>query len=422
MNIELIIPPNPYLGDDMRNVPLGLLYVAAAVKPYYNVRINDLRSKTIDEFESLIGDADIYGITASTPDYLLAVDIAKIIKNKHSKSWVVLGGIHASALPYKIDQIFDKVVIGEGEKSILKIIEDYKNGDNSNRYYQAEFIQNIDEILQPARELLPFNSVFSNNAFAVNDEPAGTLITSRGCPSRCSFCASQVWKYNVRFRSPNNVYNEIHDMISKYGIKKYRFQDDTMTLKRDRLKELCELIAPLNITWRTTTRVDQSDIERLKMLKDAGCEEVGFGIESLDNNVLKKNAKGTNLKQIYEAMKNTKDIGLKTRLFFIIGLPGETPGYTDRLEKFLNDTSPDGIDVSTLVPYPGTDIYNNPDKFNIKLKHDKYDIYHMTLGLRDNEIDRPLTFIHDVLSEDEIISERKKSLELIKNYKLIKNY
>lgn len=423
LRIELLIPANPYLGDDKRNPPLGLLYIASiADEKGYSVKITDLRSRRLEELPGLIGNADIYGVTASTPDYPMALEIARIAKSKNSSSWTVLGGIHATAVPKDISTDFDKVVIREGEHSFLQIIEDYKNGRKDQRFYESPYIENLDEIPFPARQLLPFDSVFSKDAFSVHGDYAGTLITSRGCPNKCSFCSSEVmWGKRVRFRSPDNVIGELEEMI-KMGIKSFRFQDDTMVLRKERLTELCKKMIPLGIKWRATTRVDHADLDMLKLMKDAGCEELAFGIESLLPEVWKINSKYINMEKIHDALENTRKAGLHSRLFFIIGLPGEKPGYANRLNKFLESENPDGVDVSTMVPYPGSDIFNNPQKYGFVLKPKDFSLYHMTLGLKPGEVERPLTFSHGTMTQEEIISERQQSLEIIKQRKLIKNF
>jgi len=296
--------------------------------------------------------------------------------------------------------------------------------NNNKRFYNEAYIEDLDSIPFPARHLLPIDAAFSKNAFSSGDqEYAGTLITSRGCPNSCSFCASEtMWGRKVRFQTPENVENEIKQIIKDYGVHNFRFQDDTMVLKRKRLEELCSRIKPLGIRWRATTRVDHSDKEMLELMADSGCEELGYGIESLSQAVLDKNAKGIKLEDIPRALRNTREAGLKSRLFFIIGLPGEEKGYSQRLEEFLEKESPDGVDISTMVLYPGTDLFNNPEKYGLKIENQDYGAYHMTLGLIPGEIDRNPTFSHDILSTSDIIDERKKSLEIIKKRKAIKNF
>jgi len=424
IRLELIILPNPYLGDDMRNLPLGLLYLAAVTeKEGYSVKITDLRSHSPEKFNEFIGNAEIYGITAATPDYPLAKKIAEIINTRNPKSWIILGGVHATAVPEKIDTVFNKIVIGEGEIALIKILKDYEQGNNNQRIYVGESVKNLDDIPFPARHLLSFKSVFNENALFKGAGPTAAIITSRGCPNNCSFCASNImWHRQVRFRSPDNVIAEMKDVIKKYGVKNFRIMDDTFTLNKPRLKEMCEKIKHLDIRWRIETRVDYVDQEILRWLKEAGCEELAFGIESPNQEVLDRAIKGINLEQAKKMIRISHESGLATRLFFIIGLPGEKPDFADRFIKFIEETNPDAVDLSTFVPYPGSDIYCNPKKYGIKIKDQDFSIYNISLGLRPGEIEREFTFEHDVMTNEQLITERKKALEFIKSRKMVKNF
>jgi anaerobic magnesium-protoporphyrin IX monomethyl ester cyclase len=424
IKIDFMVPPSSYLGDPMRNPPLGILYIAAvAEKEGYGVKITDLRGKPPESFPQLIGKSDIYAITATTPDYPAAKEMAKIAKSKNKKAWIVIGGVHATSVPEKIDPVFDKVVIGEGEISVLRVLDDYKKGDNGTRFYQGEMVKDLDSLPFPARHLLPFDSVFSPHALFYGAGPTATIITSRGCPYDCSFCASKtMWHRRVRFRSPKNIIEEIKHVIDTYGVKNFRFHDDTMTVKKDWLKEICNGIKPFGIKWRAGTRVDNVTYEIMKMMKEAGCDEIAFGIESLDQGVLDRANKRIRLPDVYKAVKVAKEAGMCVRLFFIIGLPGEKPGYADRLIRFCEEANPDAVDVSTLVPFPGCDIYKDPKNFGFDMDTGDFEEYVMTRGLGKEEIDTDFIFKHDVMSNEELKAERKKILEYIKSRKMVKNF
>ncbi|UCC95697.1 MAG: B12-binding domain-containing radical SAM protein [Candidatus Omnitrophota bacterium] len=425
VKINFIIPPNPYLGDDRRNVPLGILYVASmAESAGYDVSITDLRGICAEEWRNAIAEADVYSIVAATPDYPLAVTIAKTVKAMHESSLTVLGGTHATCVPEEIGKEFDKVVIGEGELAFLDILDDFRNNKSNKRFYHRELIKDLDSIPFPARHMLPFNSLFSKNALAVGGESTGTIITSRGCPNSCSFCANtKVWRRKIRFRTPDNVTDEIKQIIYKYGIKSFRFQDDNLLFKKDRMVELCKKMEPLGIKWRGLARLDSlNDLSVLKLMKKAGCLELGFGIESLMQEVLDKNSKAVKLKDIHSAFENMRQAELKSRIFLILGLPGERKGFTKRLNDFLDNENPYAVNIATMVPYPGTDIYNNPEKYNIKLKTKDFSQYLMSVGLMEHEADKPLIFEHDCLTEDEILEERKKAFVLLKSRNKIKNF
>ena len=142
MKVNLIIPPDPFLGDDKRNAPLGILYIASVAREAgYNVSVTDLRGKKEDDLtKHLKLDCSVYGFTSSTPSYYNALNLAREIKLQNSKALTVLGGIHATSLPEKINPEFDKVVIGEGENSFLQLLNDIKENKNK-RFYQSENIK-----------------------------------------------------------------------------------------------------------------------------------------------------------------------------------------------------------------------------------------------------------------------------------------
>jgi len=421
MKLELIVPPSPFLGDEKRSAPLSILYLAAVARNQCEVKINDLREKS----QSLeVGDADIYGITATTPDYPAAKKIAEICKKKNPKAWIVLGGVHATALPNEIDAIFGKLIVGEGEISLMEILKDYELGNNEKRIYSSEMIQDIDTIPFPARDLAEFDSVFSKNAlFSGDSEYATTIMTSRGCFNNCSFCASdKMWHRKLRFRSAENVLDEIKEIKDKWGVRNLRFQDDTMTLNEERLKKLCAGMKALGIRWRVGTRVDKVNYEMLKMMKESGCDEVAYGIESLDQDVLNKNSKNIKIEDIDRAMRASKAAGMMIRAYFIIGLPREKPGFADRIERFAKEYSPEAINIHTFVPFPGSPVYHNPEKYGIKLKDKDFSSYIMTLGLGKGELEQDFTFVHDVMSEEQLKEERRKAIEFVRDMKLVKNY
>jgi len=425
MIVSLIIPPSPFLGDQKRNTPLGILYIASWLEQHgHRVFVTDLRNVDKEYWNYKIHYGEIYGITATTPEYPYAVDIAKEIKFLNSDSIIILGGVHCTATPSTIDPIFDKVIRGEGEMAILELIYDLKNGKDR-RFYtcptQIDRIEDINTIPFPARHLLPEPSIISCTS-TIMGERATSIIGSRGCPYNCAFCSSKVmWERKVRFRSPDNIISEIKYLIERYNVKHFRFQDDTMTLKRSWITELCEKIKPLNVTWRCTTRVDQSEPDILQIMKDAGCYEIAYGIETLEDKILKMTNKDITTEQMIQAIKNAHSVGLKTRLFFMIGLPGQDINIADNIIKFIEETKPSAVDLSTFVPMPGSDIYNNPSKYGIEIMEQDWSKYTMSKGLYGNELEHPFIFKHDILTDDELRMLRRKILEYFNGHNLIHN-
>ncbi len=420
MKIVLIILPHSFLGDQKRNCPLGIFYIAAVLEQNgYCVEIVDLRSLEEHEFLEKIPPADLYGISATTPDYNMALIVAKLIKENH-KAFIVLGGSHVTALSEKVDDVFDKLVIGEGELAIINLLQDLKN-DVEKRVYKSPLVEDLDSIPFPPRQLLPFDSVFSRK-LVTPGIPATTLITSRGCPYNCSFCASKkMWGQTVRFRSPDNVIKELKLIINNFGVKEFRFQDDTIGLNKKRLFDLCEKMEPLKIRWRGHTNINASSYEILEAMKRAGCEEMGYGIESVSQNILNINNKKVKVEKMYEALANARKAGLRTRLFFIISLPGEEPGVADRTIDFIKKTRPSGVDLSTFVPFPGSDIFENPEQFGIEIPLVNYQDYVMTLGLYKDERESGFFYKHPGISREELIDERERILSFISEYNLALN-
>ena len=421
MTVSLVIPPSPFLGDQKRNPPLGIMYVAAFIeKNNYDVKLTDLRDFNKKEWLSHIPYGDVYGITATTPEYPYAIEIAKQIRQRDKKSVIVLGGVHASAEPQKINKVFDRVVIGEGEYSMLNILKDIENNVQK-KYYTSPFIKDLNSLPFPARHLLKYDSIVSSK-LTIKDQPATAIMGSRGCPYNCAFCVSKLmWDRRVRFRTTDNVIEEIREIIDKYGVRHFRFQDDTITASKKWIRDLCSKLIPLNVVWRAATRVDHSDRDILQVMKEAGCYEIDYGIETISDNVLELNNKQITVDEMHVAIKNAKDVGLKTRLFFMIGLPGQTLAVADDIISFIETVQPDGADISTFIPFPGSDIYNNPQKYGIEILTKNFTKYFITQGLYGNEAERSFIFKHDILSDDELKGLRKKLLNYISKYNFILN-
>jgi radical SAM superfamily enzyme YgiQ (UPF0313 family) len=421
MKTVLIIPPSPFLGDQKRNPPLGIRYIASFLEKHgYNIELVDLRDLDEDKWTNRIPYADIYGITATTPEYPLAVKIAYKLEVRDKKSLVVLGGFHATTQSKKLDTVFDRVIIGEGELSMLNLLKDYEKGVKK-EYYVSPRIEDLDSLPFPARHLLPFDSVINTN-LCVKGKPATALIATRGCPYNCAFCASNaMWGKKVRFRSPDNVISEIKEIIERYNVYHFRFHDDTITLNKNWLFELCTKIEPLNIHWRANTWINTSQKDVLEAMYKAGCYEIDYGIEDLSEKVLRISNKKVKVKDMHTAIKNAKEVGLKIRLFFMIGLPGQDRDVAKNIIRFIEEKRPDGVDLSTFVPFPGCDIYKNSSKYNMRILNTNFSDYVMTLGLYGDEAKKDFIYTHDTLTNEELKQKRLEILEYIKAYNLSLN-
>jgi anaerobic magnesium-protoporphyrin IX monomethyl ester cyclase len=355
MRIELIHPPHPMASEDRLDAPLGLLYVAANLEAHgHNVVVNDLSGMS----EWNIGFADLYGITSYAPTMHISEKIARLCRSKNSKSIIVTGGAHPTAVPETISDAFDSVVIGEGEDAILKIIDDYPT---PKRFYRCPLNSNLDEYPDAAYHLIDPSSY--KRTFG--GELSLTILTSRGCPYRCAFCGLDQSHRTVKYRSPRRVVDEIIRIKNRHGITKFNFQDDAFTINKKRLRELLGLLKPLNIGFRVHGRVGCDSRDDYFALKDAGCEVVAWGIESGSQKILDRMNKNVTVQENEMAIQWAREAGLTSRAFFVIGFPGETEETIEETKWFIERTDPDQFFVSNFVPFPGTDVWNHPDKYGV---------------------------------------------------------
>jgi radical SAM superfamily enzyme YgiQ (UPF0313 family) len=357
LEVELIHPPHLESIEDRLDAPLGLLYIAANLERNgYFVKINDLSGKTPSEWK--IGEADIYGVISYAPTIGTSEHIAKICKEINPKSKVVTGGAHPTAVPEEMSGFFDIVCIGEGEEAMLDIMEDYPN---TKRFYKKPLDRDLDKYPDPAYHLV---DLFSYKR-TIGGEQAITMLTSRGCPYKCAFCGLPNHHKTVKRRSPEKVAEEIRLIQEKYGINKFNFQDDTFTIDNRRLEKMLNLFKPLKIGFRAHGRAGLDREEDYFRLKESGCEIIGWGIESGSQKILDAMNKQVTVQQNEEVIKWAKDAGITTRAFFVFGFPGENRRTMEETMEFIERTDPDQFFVSNFVPYPGTDVWDNPEKYGI---------------------------------------------------------
>ena len=310
-------------------------------------------------------------MTATSPQWNSAVKISERLAKEHPNSLRIIGGNHISYdLTLGNTTKFNVCVAGEGEQILEVILRNpQKWKAESPIGIRTDPIENLDAIPFPARHLIDW-SQYKRGIFWGKKmlEPAVGIVTSRGCPGACIFCGSaQIFGHRTRFRSISNVVAEIKQVISEMGYHGFNFHDDTLCVNRDRAMELCREFNQLDIVWRCLTRVNTVDEEILTNMKEAGCKEIIYGIESYSQKILNNLHKGSTVKQNLNAMKLTKKVGIQTKAGIIVGSPGETWETIEATKKGLRECPPDYWNVSVFTPYPGSQIYANPEKFNVKI-------------------------------------------------------
>jgi len=420
MKVLLIRPHTPRTaigtrGGDVKTlegmeIDLGLPYIASYLETQgREVEILDL-SLYSEPFEILknklkIYKPDIVGITANTPHIFNARSVALITK-RLTNAFTVIGGIHASSLPIRTLEefsMFDFLVEGEGEMTFQDLLTNlesendiskvkgiaFRDNDQIRLNPPREPIKNIDELPFPARhklEIYKYVPPVGNYYYL----PSTGLISSRGCPYACTFCSRGGTRLSrkVRFRSPENVIEEIEDCIKRFGIRDFRFYDDVLTIPRSRIEKLCELIIEkkLDIKWNCYSRVDHVDENLLKTMKHAGCYHIKYGVEVGTGKALKIINKGTTLEQAKKAIKYTKKVGIEAKASFMLGIPGETIEDTKETIKFAKLLSPDYATFTILTPLPGSKIFDDALENNM-LFHTKWDLYSEMEPILRNQAD-----------------------------------
>jgi len=386
MNIVLLNPrlktwsPNIY-------VPLGLAYIAAVLEQEgYSVEIVDLNVERMndEDLQRKIRNTDIVGITGIITEYeeiLMLVDIAK---KGNAEATVVLGGPLATTLPQELLKVSqaDFIVVGEGEKTIVSLVSAIEHDDSFTDVkgiaYRvgsqivvtepAEPIADLDTIPFPARHLLDMNrylrNYFDSFGFKINGFgkiKSTNLITSRGCPYNCTFCFRGMWGNKWRGRSPENIIDEMELLYTRYGVNGFFFNDDTFVLDKKRIFEFCELLNErrLNVAWYCNGRVNLMTKELLEAMYDAGCRGIAYGIESGNQQILDLMKKNITLDQVRRVVKWTKEAGINTTGYFMIGMLGETTATIRETMAFARELELDFYGFSLTTPFAGTQLYDS---------------------------------------------------------------
>lgn len=362
--------------DDKLDPPLGLMYMAAVARRNdMEVRIVDLPFVKREDWQDAIGYADYYGITVYSASLYHCRDVIKIMRANNPACKVVAGGPHPTSLPgMTLNEGFDLVVRKEGE-SVIPFLDMIKG-----RIVTGSQLCFLDELPMPARDLVDIHAYTRT----VAGKKATSVVTSRGCPFNCAFCCKDVFGSKVRLFSIERVVKEIKSIIKNYGIGAFIFYDDTLTLNKKRLKELCEALKPLDIVFRCNgnarTKCDY------QLLYEAGCREICFGIESGSQEILNFINKQVTVEQNRIAIRDAQRAGILVKAFLMIGNPGESVYTVEQTKKFINEADPDQFTLFTFVPLPGCDIWKNPEKYGVKIIDRDFRKYYNIAGDNDGGI------------------------------------
>jgi anaerobic magnesium-protoporphyrin IX monomethyl ester cyclase len=396
----LLINPRFQLPIDTRTTPhLGLAYLAAVSERRGDeVRLFDMDIEDV-KLTDFVNDyrPDIVGITSNTPQVKQGWQAAREIKSVLDVP-IVQGGPHVSALPEESASRpeIDIVARGEGEDTWINLCEVVERAKAANPNFKSQ------DLLDPEKKLLdgvlgityqlpsgkirhaherpaiadldslpyPAYKYFKMDRYtslqpamdAIEMGKSFSIMTSRGCPYRCTFCSQSVMAEKWRARSPESVVKEWKHLVVDLGAKEIGILDDSANINRKRLHDLCDqLIAEkLNhVPWILINgiRANLADEELLKHMKEAGLLRLAFGVETGDEDILESIDKRVTHDQIRAAFKNAKKVGLETVGFFIIGLPGDTEETMEKTIRFACELDPLVANFSMMTPYPGTKVW-----------------------------------------------------------------
>lgn len=392
--MRVLLTNPPWVTDERRGVvagsrwshsitgykpfPFFLAYAAAVLEEGgHEVMAIDAVASDLDD-ESFIREVrrfspEVTVMETSTPSIKSNLVVAERVKEE-TECRLVLCGPHVSALPEEAlrNEFVDFVAIGEYEFTLLELVEAleerrdprvrgiaFRTREGVTVTERRPPVDPLDRLPFPARHLFPMHAY---HELFCQHRPNLQMLTSRGCPYRCIFC---LWPSTIYFgrkhrpHSPGRVVNEMEHVIEEYNPREIYFDDDTATLPRDRILEICALIRERGISakWSMMGHVMTVDREMLGEMAAAGCIGIKFGVESADPEILRRSKKYLKLEKVKRVVGWCKELGIKSHLTFLLGLPGESVDSIKKTINFALSVDPDSVQFSIAVPFPGTEFY-----------------------------------------------------------------
>lgn len=402
MRVLLINPPFSYYSRHLLiGEPLSLLYLASFLRKYgHKVGVLDAVAGNIirrgegwhyglldHELIERIKEfrPDLVGITCPFSLRINStLNVARLVKRIDKKIITVVGGIHPTIFPLETTshEEIDYVIVGEGEESFLSLVRHissanfskhisvdgcaYKDGKETKLNPKKNFIEDLDMIPFPARELIAMEFYIQKQSilYGLGKRRSTSIITSRSCPNRCTFC-SMFLSHGTKWRgrSVQNVFEEIKLLIERYRIEEIFFMDDNLTFDKRRMMELCEMILRkgLKFRWNTPNGVAAQSLDRelLTIMKKAGCVNICIGIEAGNETVRNKIIrKGLSEETIRKTLSICSKAGLPVVGLFILGIPGESESTFKDTIRMVKELPFSMIATSFFTPFPGTKLYD----------------------------------------------------------------
>jgi anaerobic magnesium-protoporphyrin IX monomethyl ester cyclase len=390
MRVLLINPPysaEERYGKDLGkfgplNEPLGLAYLAANLeKGGHDVSILDAPALEVTK-EGICdhikkNEYGLVGVTMLTPMFNRSMEIVKGVKSLFPDILIVVGGPHPTILPEETlntNREIDFAVIGEGEIILLNLVNALENnkpidGISGVAYRKGnkviinpppQLVADLDELPIPARHLLPMHAYHITRSRA-KSEHAFTVSVARGCPFNCAFCC-RIFGRKARHHSVERIIEEIRMLVETYDAKEINLEADTLTVNRKFIMALCDAIInsglSKQVAWTCEARIDTVDEDVLKKLKEAGCWQTSYGVETGSQRLLDLVHKDITIEKIEKTFAITKKVGISIRAFYMLGIPTETREESLKTIAFAKKLDARWSQFTLFTPYPGTELYD----------------------------------------------------------------
>jgi radical SAM superfamily enzyme YgiQ (UPF0313 family) len=378
VNIVLVYPPTRHKVPWLASLPCLGGYLK---RKGYSVRVIDAPflnlgvTETLKEIQRL--DPMVIGVSIPLTDLMHeGREFLKIVRRAFPNKILLCGGIHPTLVPEDVALHCNAVIVGEGElitDEILHRVREGKEfrtvpglcyvGENATLTFTdpAQPAPNLDDLGPPDWSLIPFRNWDKRTFLAVGNDFTLPMYASRGCPFNCAFCANaKLTGRRMRFRTVELVVDEMEKIVKDYDVHSFFFEDEVFTLNPERVERFCDELdrRGLHLRWACQTRADCVSEESIARIRRSGCEQIGFGLESADPEILQIMRKELDLDEVREAVRICKKHKLWVNLSSLIGVPGETVESVRRTLRFLEECDPDFPYCFCFVPYPGTDLFD----------------------------------------------------------------
>src|SRR3990167_3453610 len=363
MKIALFNPPSPFLLDDLVFPPLGVLQVAAALENAgHDVCVTDLGGKS--NYKEATRDVaklkfDAYGITTTTQQFPMAIDIYNVIREEDPGKKIIVGGPHPTVMPSSCS-MFDVIVLGDGEDAVLEALQT----DAPKLIDRAStVVKGTLKYILPARHLIDLNA-YKYTLYGIKGT---SVLTEAGCPFNCSFCCGRSTNFyrRVRTRNPDEFVEELVHLRERYGIGAAMDFSDEINLLTEPLLTLCKKIKPLKMKFRAFVKANIFDDRQAEAMAEAGFVELNTGVESGDDRILGVIDKKTTRVINKNFVDLCKKYGMRSKAFMSLSQAGETYESAMNSQEWLLWAKPDDFDITIVSVYPATPYWDNREAVGI---------------------------------------------------------